>query len=73
MCYALPQMIKMTDIKIPKKVILHGEDGYKSFTIRVTDQLESQLSNIAYQTYRSRNEIVNMLLEEAIKHVKYEK
>ena len=62
----------MPDFRIPKKQYSRrGEDGYKSFTIRISDELEERLSDIAYVTHRSRNDVVNLLLEEAIKHVEY--
>lgn len=62
----------MADYKIPKKErVLRGEDNYSSFTVRIPKELENKLSDIAYQTMRSRNEVVWLLLEEAVKHVSY--
>ena len=48
---------------------LRGEDEYQSFTIRVSKELEETLSSIAYRTMRSRNDVVNILLEHAVKEV----
>ena len=48
---------------------LRGEDEYQSFTIRVSKELEEALSSIAYRTMRSRNDVVNILLEHAVKEV----
>lgn len=53
----------------PKQPVLRGDDGYRSFTIRVPKELEEILSKIAYQTYRSRNDVVTILLQEAVKDV----
>lgn len=61
----------MSGFHIPKKVVQRGEDGYKSFTVRVPEELEEELSDIAYQTYRSRNDVITLLLIEALKHVEY--
>jgi len=40
-----------------------GEDGYKTFSIRVREDLVERLDELATQTGRSRNELVNILLE----------
>lgn len=45
----------------PKRV--KGEDGYKTFSIRVREDLVERLDELATQTGRSRNELVNILLE----------
>lgn len=50
----------------PKK--LKGEDGYKVFSIRVKEEIVVQISDISTKTGRSRNELIGMLLEYAIKH-----
>lgn len=50
------------------RLILHpkrakGEDGYKTFSVRVREDLVERLDELAAQTGRSRNELVNILLE----------
>ena len=40
-----------------------GEDGYKTFSIRIKDELCTRLDELAEQTGRSRNELIAMLLE----------
>ena len=45
----------------PKKP--KGEDGYKTFSIRIKDEFCMRLDELAEQTGRSRNELIAMLLE----------
>lgn len=55
----------MNNIKIPKKK-LRGEDGYKTFSIRIPDELYDELNDLTSKTELSRNEIITILLKEAI-------
>ena len=57
----------MEKLIIAKKS-LRGEDGYKTFSIRVKDETVEALEHIVKMTNRSRNEIVNILLDFAIAH-----
>ena len=57
----------MEKLVISKKP-LKGEDGYKTFSIRVTDETVEALERIVTDTNRSRNEIINILLDYAIKY-----
>ncbi len=43
-----------------------GEDGYKTFSIRIKDDTVNALDEIASKTGRSRNELISMFLEFAI-------
>ncbi len=45
-----------------------GDDGYKNFSIRVNSDIVDRLDEIARDTNRSRNEIINTMLEFAIKN-----
>jgi len=51
---------------IINKKALKGEDGYKTFSIRIKDETVSNLEKLASQTNRSRNELINILLDYAI-------
>ena len=55
-------------LKIPKRNNIRGEDRYKVFSIRVKDSTVSELDAISEKTKRSRNELINMMLEFAIKN-----
>ncbi len=58
----------MKDKLIIRKKSLQGEDGYKTFSIRIKDETVSQLDMLAEQTHRSRNELINILLDYAIEN-----
>lgn len=53
-----------------KKLILNkklkGEDGYKTFSVRIKDETVEQLDVLATKTNRSRNELIGILLDFAI-------
>ncbi|MCL2342511.1 MAG: ribbon-helix-helix domain-containing protein [Firmicutes bacterium] len=53
-------------IVISKKTGLKGEDGYKTFSIRIKKSTVSELNAIAQATNRYRNEIINLFLETGI-------
>lgn len=55
-------------LQIKKRSALKGEDGYKTFSIRIKDEIVERLDEIAKETNRSRNEIVNMMLDFGIKN-----
>ncbi|ANU44445.1 CopG family transcriptional regulator [Enterocloster clostridioformis] len=50
-----------------------GDDGYKVFSVRVKEELVIQIEEISNKTGRSRNELIGLLLEYAIKHCEIEK
>ena len=45
-----------------------GVDGHKTFSVRLKDDLVAQLEQISTLTGRSRNEVISMLLEYAVKN-----
>ncbi|MBQ3004541.1 MAG: ribbon-helix-helix protein, CopG family [Clostridia bacterium] len=51
---------------IIRKKSLKGEDGYKVFSVRIKDETIHKLDVLSEETNRSRNELINMLLEYAI-------
>ena len=53
---------------IINKKTLKGEDGYKIFSIRIKDETVAKLDNLASLTNRSRNELINLLLDYGIKN-----
>lgn len=60
------------EIKIKKKVAKRGDDGYKIVSVRMRDELIERLDKLSADTNRSRNELINILLESAIDIVKIE-
>ena len=58
----------MKEKLIINKKSLKGEDGYKTFSIRIKDETVAKLDKLANETNRSRNELINILLDYAIKN-----
>lgn len=56
----------MKEKLIINKKSLKGEDGYKTFSIRIKDETVARLETLSEQTNRSRNELINILLDYAI-------
>ena len=65
-------MLRGDDVDQEKLVIYpkrgKGEDGYKTFSIRIKDELAERLNEISTQTGRSRNELIGKFLEYALEH-----
>lgn len=60
------------EIKITKKAARRGDDGYKVVSVRMKEEMIEQLDALSAKTNRSRNELINILLESAINIVKVE-
>ena len=58
----------MKENLIINKKSLKGEDGYKTFSIRIKDETVIKLDKMSEQTNRSRNELINILLDYAIEN-----
>jgi len=58
----------MEEKLIIKKKSLQGEDGYKTFSVRIKEETVSKLNQLSEETNRSRNELINLLLDFAIDH-----
>lgn len=56
------------DKLIIKTKRVKGEDGYKTFSIRIKDELVDELECVVNKSGRSRNELIGILLEYALKH-----
>ncbi len=55
---------------IINKKSLKGEDGYRVFSVRVKEKTVRRLDELAKQSNRSRNELINILLEYGIENAK---
>lgn len=53
---------------IISKKSLKGEDGYKTFSIRIKDDTVNKLDTLSKESNRSRNELINLLLDYAIEN-----
>ncbi len=58
----------MKEKLIISKKSLKGEDGYKTFSIRIKDETVSKLNDLSTETGRSRNELINILLDYAMEN-----
>ena len=45
---------------------LKGEDGYKTFSIRIKEETVNKLDELSKKTNRSRNDLINTLLDFAL-------
>lgn len=59
-------------LQITKKENLKGEDGHKTFSIRVENATVNRLDKIAEETNRSRNEVINIMLKFGIENCEIE-
>lgn len=57
----------------PLKIKIRGEDGYRVTTIRVSEEIVRRLDKIAGETHRSRNELINIMLEYAVNNIVIER
>ena len=60
------------EIRIKKKIPKRGDDGYKIVSVRMKDELIEKLDILSENTNRSRNELINILLEAAVEIVRIE-
>lgn len=50
-----------------------GEDGYKTFSIRIRDELVERIDKVSTESGRSRNELIGIFLEFALSRCEVEK
>lgn len=55
-------------LHITRKSNLKGDDGYKTFSIRVKEETVRKLDAISQETNRSRNELISLMLEFGIEN-----
>ena len=55
-------------LKIKRK----GEDGNKVISVRIREDTLAELDRLAAETNRSRNELINMILEHGVRTVEIE-
>ena len=58
------------EIRITKKYPRKGDDGYKVVSVRMREELLAKLDDLSAKSNRSRNELINLLLESAVEIVK---
>ncbi len=45
-----------------------GEDGYRTFSVRLRESMVNQMDDISRETGRSRNELIGLFLAYALEH-----
>ncbi len=60
------------EIRIKRKAVHRGEDESRVVSVRMRDELIARLDDLSAKTNRSRNELINLLLDSAIDIVKIE-
>ncbi|MBQ9031755.1 MAG: ribbon-helix-helix protein, CopG family [Parasporobacterium sp.] len=58
------------EIRITKKIPKTGDEGFKVVSVRMREELLDRLDRLSAETNRSRNELINILLESAVEIVK---
>jgi len=63
----------MSDTQKEKLIIKRrGEDGNKMISVRLKEDILSELDKIAAQTNHSRNELINIMLSHGVKNITIE-
>lgn len=58
--------------KEPLKIKRRGDDGHRIISVRIREDILADLDRLASETNRSRNELINTILEHGIKNVEIE-
>ena len=60
------------EIRIKRKNDRRGDDGYRIVSVRMREEMLLRLDDLSLKTNRSRNELINLLLNAAMDIVKVE-
>ncbi len=66
--YNIGEVVRVKEKLVISKKSLKGEDGYKTFSIRIKDETVANLDRLSKESNRSRNELINILLDYAIEN-----
>lgn len=56
----------------PLKIKKRGEDGNRVISVRIREEILTELDKIAGESNYSRNELINLMLDYGIKHIEME-
>ena len=56
----------------PLKIKKRGEDGNRVISVRIREEILTELDKIAGESNDSRNELINLMLDYGIKHIEME-
>lgn len=54
---------------ISKKSVLKGDDGYKTFSVRILRETSDRLDELSAKTGHSRNALIGSLLQMALDNI----
>ncbi len=60
--------VMFVDKKLVIKKRSKGEDGYKTFSVRIKEETVEKLDKLSEETGRSRNELIGMILDFGIEN-----
>lgn len=63
----------MSEKLVITKKSQRGDDGYKIFSIRIKDETVEKITALSAETDRSRNELINILLDFALANCEVKK
>lgn len=63
----------MKEKLVISKKSFKGDDGYKTFSVRIKEETINALDDLSKSTNRSRNELINILLNYAIENCEVKK
>ena len=58
----------MKEKLIINKKAMKGDDGYKTFSVRLKEETVQSLDTLSSETNRSRNELIGILLDYALRN-----
>ncbi|MBP1551407.1 MAG: ribbon-helix-helix protein, CopG family [Oscillospiraceae bacterium] len=56
----------------PLKIKKRGEDGNKVITVRIKEDLLSEIDRLANESNYSRNELINVILRHGVENIEIE-
>lgn len=56
----------------PLKITRKYDDGHRVISVRIREETLAEIDRLADATNRSRNEVINMILEHGIKYTEVE-
>lgn len=54
------------------RIKVRGDDGYRTFSVRIKDQTLQRIEEVVKRTGRSRNELIGLMLDYALPRIKIE-
>jgi len=62
-------MMEVKTVAEKIRIRVKGEDGYKIVSLRIREVTLDRIDSIAEKTNRSRNELINIIIEQSIDNI----